>query len=122
MFSSLQDWATWREESESEQQQDNTLRIRKLEFEKRRRKKERQRRRLVTGEGEEVGQPLKQNIQSFFPTFQEFHDPSRHNPGLAREDEDNENGEDREGAHRPPNNRLTNLMSEIFMALPIKHA
>ena len=90
MFSSLQDWATWREESESEQQQDNTLRIRKLEFEKRRRKKERQRRRLVTGEGEEVGQPLKQNIQSFFPTFQEFHDPSRHNPGLAGEDEDNE--------------------------------
>ena len=90
MFSSLQDWATWREESESEQQQDNTLRIRKLEFEKRRRKKERQRRRLVTGEGEEVGQPLKQNIQSFFPTFQEFHDPSRHIPGLAREDEDNE--------------------------------
>ena len=89
MFSSLQDWATWREESESEQQQDNTLRIRKMEFEKRRRKKERQRRRLVTGEGE-VGQPLKQNIQSFFPTFQEFHDPSRHNPALAGEDEDNE--------------------------------
>ena len=37
MFRSLQDWNTWKEESESDNvHQDLTLKIRKLEFEKRR--------------------------------------------------------------------------------------
>ena len=73
MFRSLQDWNTWREESESDNvHQDLTLRIRKLEFEKRRKKKERQRRRQIFEDPREISPPIKQNIQSFFPHFQEF--------------------------------------------------
>ena len=73
MFRSLQDWNTWKEESESDNvHQDLTLKIRKLEFEKRRKKKERQRRRQAIEDFRDFSPPVKQNIQSFFPNFQEF--------------------------------------------------
>ena len=77
MFRSLQDWNSWREDSESDMRMDPTLKIRKMEFEKRRRKKERQRRRqqevntFVTSTP-----PRKQSIHSFFPSLNESEDKS----------------------------------------------
>ena len=73
MFRSLQDWNTWKEESESDNvHQDLTLKIRKLEFEKRRKKKEKQRQKQAIEDFRDFSPPVKQNIQSFFPNFQEF--------------------------------------------------
>ena len=114
MFRSLQDWNTWKEESESDNiQQDLTLRIRKLEFEKRRKKKERQRRRQAIDDLREFSPTVKQNIQSFFPNFQEFEEK----PVMVQSTRDTYHAEEEEGDmdlnNEIPLLHLSDLTSEV---------
>ena len=112
MFRSLQDWNTWKEESESDNlHQDLTLKIRKLEFEKRRKKKERQRRRQAFDDFKDFSPTVKQNIQSFFPNFQEFEEK----PVMVQSTRDtyHEEGEDMDLNNEIPLLHLSDLTSEV---------
>ena len=114
MFRSLQDWNTWKEESESDNvHQDMTLRIRKLEFEKRRKKKERQRRRQAIEDFRCSSPLVKQNIQSFFPNFQEYEEkPVMVQSNRDRDHDEEENG-DMDLNNEIPLLHLSDLTSEV---------